>query len=167
MVRRCLFICIRDSTPPFGLADLAKLPAATRQIAKLSLGLGGKAPASRARLRKRPAAKSKEKGNAPSVSPSCKESPVGARLIVSLGQFRPVGHGRRNLSRFAWQSEVRLWVFSANRFWSSSVSLVTHFEIYASESGRLADFYRVLFGWQFGKDARSRALADSTEYVRG
>jgi predicted enzyme related to lactoylglutathione lyase len=31
------------------------------------------------------------------------------------------------------------------------VSSVTHFEIYASEPGKLADFYRALFGWQLEK----------------
>jgi uncharacterized protein len=31
------------------------------------------------------------------------------------------------------------------------VSSVTHFEIYASEPGKLADFYRTLFGWQLEK----------------
>jgi predicted enzyme related to lactoylglutathione lyase len=31
------------------------------------------------------------------------------------------------------------------------VSSVTHFEIYASEPGKLADFYRSLFGWQLEK----------------
>ena len=31
------------------------------------------------------------------------------------------------------------------------MSSVTHFEIYASEPGKLADFYRALFGWQLEK----------------
>jgi uncharacterized protein len=31
------------------------------------------------------------------------------------------------------------------------MSAVTHFEIYASEPGKLADFYRALFGWQLDK----------------
>jgi hypothetical protein len=31
------------------------------------------------------------------------------------------------------------------------MSSVTHFEICASEPSKLADFYRVLFGWQLEK----------------
>jgi hypothetical protein len=31
------------------------------------------------------------------------------------------------------------------------MSAVTHFEIYATEPGKLADFYRTLFGWQLDK----------------
>jgi predicted enzyme related to lactoylglutathione lyase len=31
------------------------------------------------------------------------------------------------------------------------MSSVTHFEIYASEPSKLADFYRTLFGWQLEK----------------
>ena len=31
------------------------------------------------------------------------------------------------------------------------MSSVTHFEIYGSEPGKLADFYRTLFGWQLDK----------------
>ena len=35
--------------------------------------------------------------------------------------------------------------------WRFLLSSVTHFEIYASEPGKLADFYRALFGWQLEK----------------
>ena len=38
---------------------------------------------------------------------------------------------------------------------------VTHFEIYAEEPAKLAEFYRGVFGWRLDKGSRGRLLADS------
>ena len=48
------------------------------------------------------------------------------------------------------------------------MSSVTHFEICASEPRKLADFYRVLFGWQLEKGTgnRLRRLGIASEDCR-
>ena len=60
-------------------------------------------------------------------------------------------HGRgRGLSPSVRRPDVRIGVLR-RVLWRFLLSSVTHFEIYASEPGKLADFYRALFGWQLEK----------------